>query len=144
VLILAIGFTLLQVAMGTQIREAVDGITNAREMAERNIWREHFPIIFYVHRSFSSIILFTNLWLVWKLLRAAAPGQLLRRVGVGLGTLIIIAIMSGVTLDRLGFPAFVQPFHLLLANLIFGCQLFLLIGIGYALQAGMSKQPTRV
>jgi cytochrome c oxidase assembly protein subunit 15 len=58
--------------------------------------------------------------------------------------LIIIAIMTGVTLDRLGFPAFVQPFHLLLANLIFGCQLFLLIGSGYALQAGMSKQPTRV
>lgn len=140
----AIGFTLLQVAMGTQIREAVDGITNAHEIAERNIWREHFPIIFYVHRSFSSIILFTNLWLVWKLFRAAAPGQLLRRFGIGLATLIVIAIMTGVMLDRLGFPAFIQPFHLLMANLIFGCQLFLLIGSGYALQAGMSKHPTPV
>jgi cytochrome c oxidase assembly protein subunit 15 len=139
IMMFAIGFTLLQVAMGTQIREAVDGITNAREIAERNIWREHFPIIFYVHRSFSSIILFTNLWLVWRLLRAAAPGQLLRRLGIGLATLIVIAILTGVTLDRLGFPALVQPFHLLLANLIFGCQLFLLIGSGYALEAGMRK-----
>jgi cytochrome c oxidase assembly protein subunit 15 len=142
VLMFAIGFTLLQVIMGTQIREAVDGITNANEIAERNIWRDHFPIIFYVHRSFSSIILFTNLWLVWQLFRTAKPGQLLRRFGIGLATLIVIAIITGVTLDRLGFPAFVQPFHLLLANLIFGCQLFILIGSGYALRADMSELTT--
>jgi len=142
VLTFAVVFTLLQVAMGTQIREAVDGITNAHAIAERNIWREHFPIIFYVHRSFSSIILFTNLWLVWKLFRATAPGHLIRRFGIGLAILVIIAILTGVTLDRLGFPAFVQPFHLLLANLIFGCQLFILIGSGYALKAGISEQAT--
>ena len=142
VLTFAVVFTLLQVAMGTQIREAVDGITNAHAIAERNIWREHFPIIFYVHRSFSSIILFTNLWLVWKLFMATAPGHLLRRFGIGLAILVIIAILTGVTLDRLGFPAFVQPFHLLLANLIFGCQLFILIGSGYALKAGISEQAT--
>ncbi len=135
VLMFAIGFTLLQVTMGTQIREAVDGITNANEIAERNIWREHFPIIFYVHRSFSSIILFTNLWLVWKLIRSTSSNNLLRRAGIGLAVLVIIAILTGVTLDRLGFPAFVQPFHLVLANLIFGCQLFLLIGTGYVMKA---------
>lgn len=125
VLKVALVMTLLQVTMGTQIREAVDGITNANVIAERNIWREHFPIIFYIHRSFSSVILFTNLWLVWKLLRVAEPGQWLRRLGFTLAGLIIVAILTGVTLDRLGFPAFVQPFHLLLANLIFGCQFFL-------------------
>ena len=141
VLMFAIGFTVLQVAMGTQIREAVDGITNANEIAERNIWREHFPIIFYVHRSFSSVILFTNLWLVWKLIRSGDSGQLLPRIGIGLGALVIIAILTGVTLDRLGFPAFVQPFHLLLANLIFGCQLFLLVGSGYALKSAERSKP---
>ncbi len=132
VLMVALGLTLLQVAMGTQIREAVDGITNARAIAERSIWREHFPIIFYIHRSFSSIILFTNLWLAWRLIRSQAAGGLLRRLGYTLGTLVVAAILTGVTLDRLGFPAMVQPFHLLLANLIFGCQFFLFISTGYA------------
>lgn len=135
VLGVALGLTLLQVAMGTQIREAVDGITNAQVIAERNIWREHFPIIFYVHRSFSSVILFTNLWLAWKLWQALAPGHLLRRVGLLLAGLVVVAILTGVTLDRLGFPAYVQPFHLLLANLIFGCQFFLFNATGYARSA---------
>jgi cytochrome c oxidase assembly protein subunit 15 len=101
-------------------------------LAERNIWREHFPIIFYVHRSFSSIILFTNLWLVWKLVRSLEPGNPLRWFGYGLAALVISAVLTGVSLDRLGFPAFVQPFHLLLANLIFGCQFFLYTATGYA------------
>lgn len=125
VLLIAMGLTLLQVAMGTQIREAVDGISQANQIAERSIWRENFPIIFYVHRSFSSIILFTNLWLAWKLISSLKSGNPFRKVGYALGSLVVMAILSGVTLDRLGFPAFVQPFHLLLANLIFGCQFFL-------------------
>jgi heme a synthase len=132
VLTVALGLTLLQVAMGTQIREAVDGITNANAIAERNVWREHFPIIFYVHRSFSSIILFTNLWLAWKLIRSLGPDNPLRRLGYGLGALVICAVLTGVSLDRLGFPAFVQPFHLVLANLIFGCQFFLYTATGHA------------
>lgn len=125
VLGIALGLTLLQIAMGTQIREAVDGITLAQMIPERSIWREQFPIIFYVHRSFSSVILFTNLWIVWRLMKTTAPGHPLRRPGLILAGLVVLAIFSGVTLDRLGFPAFAQPVHLLLANLIFGTQLWL-------------------
>jgi cytochrome c oxidase assembly protein subunit 15 len=132
VLLAAMGMTLLQVAMGTQIREAVDAITNADVVLERNIWREHFPIIFYVHRSFSSIILLTNLWLAWNLVRRLGPGHLLRGFAYALGGLVVAAIATGVSLDRLGFPAFVQPVHLLLANLIFGCQFFLFTALRYA------------
>lgn len=132
VLLAAMAMTLLQVAMGTQIREAVDGITNADIVPTRNIWREHFPLIFYVHRSFSSIILFTNLWLAWQLIRRLGSGHFLRPFGYLLGTLVVAAILTGVSLDRLGFPAFVQPVHLLLANLIFGCQFFLSIVLWYS------------
>lgn len=132
ILKIAIGFTLLQITMGTQIREAVDGITNANLISERSVWRDHFPIIFYVHRSFSSIILLTNLWLVWKLRKATIQGNVIRVPAYGLAGLIVIAILSGVSLDRLGFPAVVQPLHLLLANLIFGLQLSLLIASRFA------------
>lgn len=132
VLMCAMAMTLLQVAMGTQIRETVDGIAHANLITERSIWREHFPIIFYVHRSFSSLILFTNLWLAWTLVRKLPSGQVFRGFAYALASLIVIAILTGVSLDRLGFPAFVQPFHLLLANLIFGCQFFLFTGLGYA------------
>lgn len=138
VLMVAMGMTLLQIAMGTQIREAIDTLTNANEVLERNIWREHFPIIFYVHRSFSSLILFTNLWLAWNLLKHLPQGHLLRGFAYTLGSLIVVAILTGVSLDRLGFPAFVQPVHLLLANLIFGTQFFLFTALRYADRAETS------
>jgi cytochrome c oxidase assembly protein subunit 15 len=127
VLSAAIVLTLIQIAMGTQIREAIDGITNTHAIVDRAIWRDHFPIIFYVHRSFSSLILFTNLWLAWKLRAATKAGNPLRLPAYFLAALVTIAVLSGVSLDRLGFPAVVQPLHLLMANLIFGTQFFIWI-----------------
>ena len=129
VLIAAMIMTLLQVAMGTQVREAVDFI--AREHIERQYWRDDFPIIFYIHRSFSSIILFTNAWLVWKIYQSVDKQNLLFRTGLALVALVVIAILAGVSLDRLGVPAIVQPIHLLMANLIFGVQFFLYTYLNY-------------
>lgn len=132
VLMVAMAMTLLQVAMGTQVREAVDFIANEHSYIDRQYWRDDFPVIFYVHRSFSSLILFTNLWLVWQLYRAVARDGLLMRIGFGLAGLVITAILAGVSLDRLGMPPIAQPIHLLMANLIFGMQFFLFICLNYS------------
>ncbi len=132
VLIAAMILTLLQVAMGTQVREAVDFIAHDHAYIDRQYWRDDFPLIFYVHRSFSSIILFTNLWLVWKIVRSVDKKSLLRTVGLSLAALVIIAIIAGVSLDRLSMPPIAQPIHLLMANLIFGVQFFLYSCLNYA------------
>ncbi|EIC28382.1 MULTISPECIES: COX15/CtaA family protein [Methylomicrobium] len=138
VLAAAIGMTLLQVAMGTQVRETVDYLAHAHNAIDRQFWREGFPIIFYVHRSFSSIILLTNLWLFWKLRRTLPRQSLPVRTGYALIGLIVTAILAGVSLDRLGMPPVAQPIHLLMANLIFGVQFFLFITLRYS--AGVGKQ----
>lgn len=125
------GMTLLQIAMGTQVREAVDFISHSSTL-DRQYWRESFPIIFYIHRSFSSIILFTNLWMCWKIYQAVAKNSLLMRIAFSLMSLIVIAILAGVSLDRLAMPRVAQPIHLLMANLILGTQFFLFICLNYA------------
>ena len=132
VLIVAMVMTLVQVAMGTQVREAVDFISHNHAYIERQYWRDDFPIIFYIHRSFSSIILFTNLWLAWKIVRAVDKNSLLRTLGLALAGLVVTAILAGVSLDRLGMPPVAQPIHLLMANLIFGAQFFLYSCLNYA------------
>ncbi|MBL1263416.1 COX15/CtaA family protein [Candidatus Methylomicrobium oryzae] len=138
VLAAAMGMTLLQVAMGTQVRETVDFLSHSANSIDRQFWREGFPIIFYVHRSFSSIILLTNLWLFWKLRRTLSRQSLLVRTGYVLLGLIVTAILAGVSLDRLGMPPVAQPIHLLMANLIFGVQFFLFIALRYS--SGTGKQ----
>lgn len=132
VLIAAMIMTLLQVAMGTQVREAVDVIANNHGYIDRQYWRDDFPIIFYVHRSFSALILLINLWLFWQIHRSVSRDNPLFRVAAALLALLVIAIGAGITMDRLGMPPAAQPIHLLMANLIFGAQFFLYICLHYA------------
>ncbi len=132
VLMVAMMMTLAQVVMGTQVREAVDLIANHHQYIDREYWRDSFPIIFYVHRSFSSLILFTNLWLVWQIYKTVAKNNLLLKLAYSLIALVVCAILAGMSLDRLGMPAVVQPLHLLIATLIFGLQFFMFICYHYA------------
>lgn len=132
VLTVAMVLTLLQVGMGVQVREAVDVIANEHSYIDRQYWRDDFPIIFYVHRSFSAIILFTNAWLVWKVYQSEPRDPLIYKTAIVLLALIISAILAGITMDRLGMPPVAQPIHLLMANLIFGAQFFMYICLHYA------------
>lgn len=134
VLVVAMAMTLLQIAMGTQIRETVDQISVAFNQADRHLWRDEFPIIFYVHRSFSSLILLINAWLAWTLIRVLSLRHPLGRFSAALLGLVVMAILAGVSLDRLGFPAVSQPAHLLLANLIFGAQFALFVIYRYSIK----------
>jgi cytochrome c oxidase assembly protein subunit 15 len=132
--------TLGQVAMGTQVREAVDFIAHDHQYIERQYWRDDFPIIFYVHRSFSSLILFINSWIVWKIYQSPNKNSLVLYAAYMVLTLVVIAIIAGITLDRLGVPPIAQPIHLLVANLIFGAQFFLFICFYYSKSASHSSQ----
>ncbi|MEE9412390.1 MAG: COX15/CtaA family protein, partial [Methylococcales bacterium] len=135
VLTVAIVFVLIQVLMGTQVRQAVDTIAQQLGESHREQWRNHFPLIFYVHRSFSAIILFSVIWLTWnsnQLLQHYFWGKALASLVIGS---VVIEIMLGITMDRFAIPAFAQPLHLLFASLIFGGLIFSRI----AMQLGMTK-----
>lgn len=122
VIIVVMVMTLIQMVMGTQVRESVDIIAKSLNNTARETWIERLDLIFYVHRSFSSLILFTNLWLAWKLWHILPGGHMLRKFAVLLAGLLVVTILLGVTMDRFHIPAFAQPLHLWFASLIFGVQ----------------------
>lgn len=132
VLTVAMAMTLLQIAMGTQIRESVDLISVAFNQNDRDLWRAQFPIIFYVHRSFSAFILLINGWIAYNVLITLSLRHWIARLAAVLVGLVVMAILAGVALDRLGFPAVIQPAHLVLANLIFGGQFALYVIYRYS------------
>jgi len=134
VMLVAMGMVLLQMVMGTQVRESVDIVSRTLSNESRELWIERLDVIFYVHRSFSSIILFTNLWLVWKVWTLLPAGHLIRRFSAVLAGLLVVTILLGVTMDRLHIPAFAQPLHLWFASLIFGVQ----FSIYYLYQNGLN------
>lgn len=123
-LYIVLALTVLQVAMGTQVREMVDFLNHTQGEA-RSAWVSALPWFFYVHRTFSAVVLFANVWLVWMLYQSLGLGHSLTRLALGMLGVIVLAIISGATLGHLGMPAVVQPTHLLTASLIFGLQFLL-------------------
>ena len=128
-LYLVLGCTVLQVTMGTQVREMTDFISRAQGEELRSNWIQAMPWFFYVHRSFSALVLLANGWLLYLLAGSLGWRHVLtRQTGIMLAV-ICVAILSGATLGHLGMPAIVQPAHLLAASLLFGLQF--LIWMGY-------------
>lgn len=133
-LYVVLALTVLQIAMGTQVREMVDYL-NHTQGEERSAWVSALPWFFYVHRTFSAVVLFANVWLVWMLYRSLGLGHSLTRLALGMLAVIVLAIVSGATLGHLGMPAVVQPTHLLTASLIFGLQFLLWMDYRHARSA---------
>jgi len=126
-----IAFTILQVAMGTQVREMIDYLNHVQGQ-ERSAWVSALPWFFYVHRSFSAVVLFANLWMGWLLLRSLGyqhPLSCFTAIMIGV---IILTIITGATLGHLGMPAFIQPLHLVGASLLFGLQFLIWISYRHA------------
>lgn len=133
-LYIVMALTVIQVTMGTQVREMVDYL-NHTQGADRSSWVDALPWFFYVHRSFSAVVLFANLWLVALLLRSVGWTHTLTRLTVAMIMVIGLAIVSGAALGHLGMPALVQPMHLVGASLLFGLQFLIWMSYRHARSA---------
>ena len=129
---IVLGMTVLQVAMGTQVREMTDFIREAQGEDLRSSWIEFMPWFFYVHRSFSAAVLVANLWLAYLLTNSLGWQHALTRLTFGMILVICVAIFSGATLSHLGMPAFVQPTHLVAAAMLFGLQFLIWMSFRHA------------
>lgn len=122
VLWLALFMTLIQVVLGTQVRQFVDeqvksGITN------ESLWLSKPEMSFYFHRSFSIAVLLINIFLY------------LRNKNLNLGfskinlvmLLLLIESISGMIMYYAHFPFGSQTIHLVLASILFGIQFYMIL-----------------
>lgn len=138
-LYIVLALTVLQVAMGTQVREMTDFIRESQGEELRSSWIEAMPWFFYVHRSFSAVVLFANLWLAWLLVTSLGWQHTLSRLTLGMICVIGTAVLSGATLGHLGMPALVQPTHLLAAALLFGLQFLIWMSFRHSRDGAASR-----
>jgi cytochrome c oxidase assembly protein subunit 15 len=120
-LIISVILTLIQVVLGTSVREHVDTISKTG--APEILWLQNPSISFYIHRTFSFIVVFANLYLF----------SLNRKLNLNLFKinwvliLIAIEIVSGIAMYYFHFPFGTQTIHIVLATLLFGVQFYMIL-----------------
>ncbi|MCU0393076.1 MAG: COX15/CtaA family protein [Thermoflexibacter sp.] len=135
---------LVQIAMGTQVREAIDHIAASLSYTMRDTWIEKIGLKFYIHRSFSLLILGLHIYLILVLRKNITVNSKLATWGNVLLGLIVAEIGSGIVMAYWGIPAIMQPVHLLLGSLIIGVQLLIMMMINYdkiVASQGISSHP---
>jgi heme a synthase len=109
---------LVQIFLGTQVREAIDRISSL----PRNIWISSVGATFLVHRTFSWLVVALHYFLIARLYKTTGAKALTS----ALMALILCSFLTGAAMAYFSVPAFLQPIHLLLAAVCFGLQLLLL------------------
>jgi cytochrome c oxidase assembly protein subunit 15 len=128
----ALILTMIQVVLGTQVRQFVDTRIDLVGEVAKNLWLQDPSVQFYVHRSFSIIVLLLNLYLFYQYKKKKLGYHKMNWV-VGL---LFAEILTGMAMYYIDFPFGSQPLHLVIASLLFGVQFYLVLE---ALQA--KKQP---
>lgn len=111
---------LVQILLGTQVREAVDRVATA---LPRESWIDNLGNAFVLHRSFSWLVVILHVGLIVKLHKT----QPSKAFALTLILLILGTLLTGLGMAYFGVPAFLQPIHLLLATLTFGMQFLFLL-----------------
>ncbi|WP_128545577.1 COX15/CtaA family protein [Larkinella soli] len=126
-LILTMVLSLAQVLLGTQVRESIDEVIQRIGYSERYRWIDSLDFRFYIHRSFSLVILGLHLAVIHTLKKTVTSRGLLSALTGYLVLFVVVEIGTGIVLSYFGVPAFAQPIHLTLAIGMLGLQFTILL-----------------
>ncbi|SIQ39028.1 COX15/CtaA family protein [Maribacter ulvicola] len=121
--IIAMVMTLLQIAMGTQVRQFVDEQIDVYGYAEKGKWLQNADLLFYIHRSFSIIVILVNSYLAYRITKLNLGHLKIYWVLF----LLLAEILTGIAMNYLDFPFASQPLHLVIASILFAVQCYILL-----------------
>jgi cytochrome c oxidase assembly protein subunit 15 len=110
--------TFYQMFLGTQVREAIDALV--KKGYTRAEWIEQLGLPFFIHRSFSWLVLLLLTYLFWKNRRTWHY----KRINVAF-YLLAAELLSGVALAYADMPGLVQTAHLVFATILFAVLLLM-------------------
>lgn len=112
-IIVILAITTYQMFLGTQVREYIDELT--KKGIGREGWSENFGWTFFIHRSFSWLVLVLIGLMTWLNYKT----DKLRTIYIAF-VLLALELIGGVLLAYADMPGAVQVSHLLFAALLFG------------------------
>ncbi|MEX2573477.1 MAG: COX15/CtaA family protein [Balneolaceae bacterium] len=107
-----LGLVLVQMVLGTQVREMVDIVKNMPGAPPREAWLDQLNSWIYpAHRSFSWFIILAA-GLFWWINRSSSRTYMLRVLGNTIVILVIVQAFIGAGMEWFGMPGLFQVLHL--------------------------------
>lgn len=111
---------LVQIVMGTQVREEIDHIAKSLGGEGRENWIGQLAGIYPVHKVFYYGMLVALIFWIRRLSPVSKQQPLVKKLVLGTGIIFFMEVAAGVSMHNFAIPAFLQPIHLLGATLLFG------------------------
>jgi cytochrome c oxidase assembly protein subunit 15 len=105
--------TFYQMFLGTQVRESIDELSKIGY--GREAWTDKLGMPFYIHRSFSWLVLVLIVIIAWK----NEQQQKLNSIRA-VFLILCLELLSGILLAHIDMPGLVQTSHLIFATILFG------------------------
>ncbi len=121
--IAALAITVVQVILGTQVREFIDHQIDLVGENAKHLWLQDPTLQFYIHRSLSIGIVVINSLLAYRIIKNNLGHIKMYWVLF----ILVIEIFSGIAMYYINFPFGSQPLHLVLASILFGVQFYLVL-----------------
>jgi len=121
--IIALGLTLIQIIMGTQVRQFIDEQIDIFGYDAKSFWLKDPLLLFFIHRSFSMFVLLINFILAYRIIKLNLGHFKIYWVLF----LLFVEVLTGMAMNYLNFPFASQPLHLVIASILFGVQFYIVL-----------------
>lgn len=123
--IVALLLTLVQIILGTQVRQFVDEQIDLVGETAKDLWLQNPTLQFYMHRSLSILVLLVNAYILWVLKKRQSNLFQINWIIAIIG----LEVLTGISMYYIDFPFGSQPAHLVLASILFGFQFSLVLNV---------------
>jgi cytochrome c oxidase assembly protein subunit 15 len=121
--------TILQIVLGTEVREQIDAIASFMNNTGRELWVDKADL-FKVHRSFTTLVFVLSFVLERRLVKQyAEKSEAIRAINYGFGFLGAQFIL-GISLAYFALPPVAQALHIVFASLFFASQFYVVLALG--------------
>ena len=124
--ILSAIISIIQITVGTEVRESVDAVQDNFPDLQRSEWLAEAGRIFVYHRDIALLVILINGLLYFFLKKKAVHQYIITKINSVI-LLIALQIITGLALSYFALMPWAQATHVLFATLLFGAQFYLLL-----------------
>jgi len=116
---------ILQIILGTEVREHIDEIAKSLQFAERGTWISRVGAVFSYHRDLAILVAVSN-FVVYKMVIDRFSGKAAPLLTANYIMLVLVVqLVSGFMLAYFSLPPYAQAIHILFSMILFSLQYYL-------------------